>query len=397
MKKITSVILFFNLIFLSFFSFVTSVSAADTLYFFHTDHLGSTRVVTDKTGAVVATYDYWPYGSIKSQTGSQPAERLYTSQIFDQDSDLYFYNARYYNPKTGNFISADTIEGPNRYAYVANNPINKTDPSGNFGSFFVGLGSVLSRAVGPVAFLAGTGLTAIGEVYKNIPLELIYGDTPPATVAQATRESGSIISNVGQDMMFGGSVSYLAGAALSEIGENKISQGTNSRSPRIPKEIKEAASGTYYQGKRIGSDTREIFIEDLKQGIKPQFVERGSLGTIDVPGHPSYGEEVGGLAFPGGYKIVYLGAGNHGALAAHEGVGHHSHSWRNFFRQFGRLGLPPQQASELATAANELSACDTALFELEAIQAAQHHIEWSREQLLIGQRNYSELYRKYLP
>jgi len=106
----------------------------NSLYFLHTDHLGSTRAITDRAGNVIARYDYWPYGAPYNQQpqGDSPlVERLYTSQIYDQGSDLYFYNARYYNPELGTFISADQVQGPNRYAYVSDNPVNITDSSGN--------------------------------------------------------------------------------------------------------------------------------------------------------------------------------------------------------------------------------------------------------------------------
>jgi len=56
---------------------------------------------------------------------------LYTGQELDPESDLYNYNARLYNPKTGAFISADTVGGGNRYAYAKNNPMMFVDPSGH--------------------------------------------------------------------------------------------------------------------------------------------------------------------------------------------------------------------------------------------------------------------------
>lgn len=130
--------LFLALIVLASFSSRPVSAASDELYFLHQDHLGSTRAVTDQDGNVVARFDYWPYGTsyeVGPQGGptSVEVERLFTSQIKDNSADLYFYNARYYNPALGTFISADPIQGPNRYAYVSNSPINLIDPSGNQG------------------------------------------------------------------------------------------------------------------------------------------------------------------------------------------------------------------------------------------------------------------------
>ena len=68
---------------------------------------------------------------------TQNTKYLYTGQEFDQESELYYYNARYYNPLIGRFISLDPILGRdgdvlsrNGYIYVKNNPLKYVDPSG---------------------------------------------------------------------------------------------------------------------------------------------------------------------------------------------------------------------------------------------------------------------------
>lgn len=68
--------------------------------------------------------------------GNLAIDRQFTGQILDS-TGLYYYNARYYDPTIGRFISADTegiqVNNPqtlNRYSYCANNPLNRTDPGG---------------------------------------------------------------------------------------------------------------------------------------------------------------------------------------------------------------------------------------------------------------------------
>jgi RHS repeat-associated protein len=102
----------------------------ESLYYLYSDHVGSTVLVTDSNGNKVEEYQYYPYGNQLSVISSQISDRLYTGQKKDALTDLYFYNARYYNPATAHFISADKAEGPNRYAYVGNNPVMRNDPSG---------------------------------------------------------------------------------------------------------------------------------------------------------------------------------------------------------------------------------------------------------------------------
>lgn len=96
------------------------------------EHLGSLTALTDSSGNPKSDIKYYPYGTVRVKTGMFIASRQYTSQINDDSTGLYFYNARYYNPQIGNFIQADKI-GPalNKYAYVSGNPINFYDPSGN--------------------------------------------------------------------------------------------------------------------------------------------------------------------------------------------------------------------------------------------------------------------------
>ena len=100
------------------------------LSFLHQDHLSSTRLVTSDQGTVNSQIDYYPYGFTFQVTGKQTSDHLYTSQIKDHSTNLYFYNARQYNPTTAAFISADIAQGMNRYAYVKRNPTNRSDPSG---------------------------------------------------------------------------------------------------------------------------------------------------------------------------------------------------------------------------------------------------------------------------
>ncbi len=128
MKKI--VFVFFTLSFL-FLSSPRRCQGYENLYFTHTEHLGSTVLVTDEQGSVVSQQSYYPYGSIRSFEGALPTERAYTSQVSDQaQTGLYYYNARYYHPQIAQFTQADINQGPNRYVYTSNNPVKYIDLTG---------------------------------------------------------------------------------------------------------------------------------------------------------------------------------------------------------------------------------------------------------------------------
>ncbi|MBU0472499.1 MAG: RHS domain-containing protein, partial [Nanoarchaeota archaeon] len=103
--------------------------------FYHSDHLGSPSVVTDESGGVVWSADYDTFGEAVNEKGDNDLK--YNSKEEDKTGLLY-YGARYYNPKTGRFITADTVKGDivdsqsqNRYVYVKNNPLKYIDPTGN--------------------------------------------------------------------------------------------------------------------------------------------------------------------------------------------------------------------------------------------------------------------------
>jgi RHS repeat-associated protein len=109
-----------------------------TLYYLHGDHLGSTSLTTNTSGAVVSVNSYTPFGTSRYSNGTRPTAKDFTGQLLD-GTGLHFYNARYYDSLIGRFISADTIvpepggsQGFNRYAYVNNNPVRYTDPTGHF-------------------------------------------------------------------------------------------------------------------------------------------------------------------------------------------------------------------------------------------------------------------------
>jgi len=114
--------------------------ASNTLYYRHSDHLGSTSVLSDSTGAKVTGSDvvYAPFGVIRAGSESNLTDFGYTGQRHDDNTGgLMYYGARYYLPDVMRFISADTItpgissQALNRYSYALNRPVNFNDPTGH--------------------------------------------------------------------------------------------------------------------------------------------------------------------------------------------------------------------------------------------------------------------------
>ena len=107
--------------------------------YYHTDHLGSTGVVTDSSGHNIQDLTYYPFGQVYNNSGNVDVRYKFTGKELDNSTDLYFYEARYYDAWLGRFISADTIvpdpsdpQSFNRYTYTLNNPLRYTDPTGHY-------------------------------------------------------------------------------------------------------------------------------------------------------------------------------------------------------------------------------------------------------------------------
>ena len=79
----------------------------------------------------------------------------YTGEMWDEESNLLYLRARYYEPETGRFLSRDSYEGTlknplgrNLYLYVQNNSVNFKDPSGHMPSFVLnGISKEYNRGV----------------------------------------------------------------------------------------------------------------------------------------------------------------------------------------------------------------------------------------------------------
>ena len=93
--------------------------------------------MTDESGNVVNEYTYDPWGNILSENETVENPIKYAGEYYDEELDMYYLRARYYDPNVGRFTSLDIEEGEisnpldmNRYVYCRNNPIKYVDPSG---------------------------------------------------------------------------------------------------------------------------------------------------------------------------------------------------------------------------------------------------------------------------
>jgi len=182
--------------------------------YYHPDHLGSTSVVTDSSGNSEQDLSYYPYGDTFLNVGTKDVRFKYTGKERDNDTGLYFYEARYYDPFLGRFISADTIvpdpldpQAFNRYSYAGNNPIIYSDPTGHFGFF----------AAFAIGFAIGATTTAIqgGSIGDIFTSAVISGFAAGAGNFSGNYVQQAFFNQLGQNLSaFAGANGILSDAQL---------------------------------------------------------------------------------------------------------------------------------------------------------------------------------------
>ncbi|KAL9703833.1 hypothetical protein quinque_007351 [Culex quinquefasciatus] len=125
----------------------------DKYYSVLLDHEGSARLVIHQN-RVVAAYDYMPYGQLMRKFGSSAEAHIayrYTGQEYDEETGLYNYHARLYDPDIGRFYQLDPMEQyPSPYKYAGNSPVSQIDPDGQVAItlIVIGIGALLGAYFG---------------------------------------------------------------------------------------------------------------------------------------------------------------------------------------------------------------------------------------------------------
>jgi len=128
--------------------------------YLHVDQQGSVRLLTNAAGQNVGTFNYTVYGQTLIHTGTATSALQYDGQMTDTTSGLIYLRARYYNPASGQFTTADPAVSLTQtpYAYADDNPLNRDDPTGQF----LGL-SALGAAIGGIAGIVTSDASYVAD------------------------------------------------------------------------------------------------------------------------------------------------------------------------------------------------------------------------------------------
>jgi RHS repeat-associated protein len=189
------------------------------------DALGSTVALGDGTGTLQTQYTYEPFG-VTTQTGSASTNSYKYTAREDDGTGLYYYRARYYHPRLQRFIAEDSIGflggDVNLYGYVRQNPILRTDPSGQVLPAML-LGCALGAASGAIGAkkpvqgaivggLIGCSLGPLITVLPATPGSALLGGYLGTLSGAATAGAG------GGDMRTGAVGGALTGFAAGLVG-----------------------------------------------------------------------------------------------------------------------------------------------------------------------------------
>jgi RHS repeat-associated protein len=146
--------------------------ASGAMTYYHSDGLGSIVATTDAAGNVTSRRQYDAWGNL--EVGASESGYAFTGREWDSETGLYYYRARYYDPKLAIFISEDPIGfggGLNAYTYALGDPVNLFDPDGtdawSASERFAGglggsaIGAALLKGSVAIATATGASVTAV--------------------------------------------------------------------------------------------------------------------------------------------------------------------------------------------------------------------------------------------
>ena len=242
----------------------------NTVHYYLSDHLGSTSIVASAAGAIEEESDYYPFGTEVMVAGPGANELKFTGKRRDAESQLDYFEARYYSKAFGRFMRADEpfadqdaqdAQSWNLYVYAANNPIRYNDPSG--ASHVDNDGWTVGDFHGELINNGTLYWNANDQVWTNPPLTddqmIMQGATAIANLTSLESISDLGIHGINDAMLVEGMASLpgalRSGAAFINSFKNGVKMAGVRAAGELGESLVQQASGFAKNTKQITSAT----------------------------------------------------------------------------------------------------------------------------------------------
>jgi RHS repeat-associated protein len=160
-------------------------------FYYMTDQISSTRIITNSSGNVVFSEAYGPYGDVqKTWTNTYIPKMKFSGKEREGYSDLDYFGARYHDHKSYRFNSVDPVISKaealinpqlwNLYAYCNNNPITYYDPDGRL--ILVVPWLLNPATIAAITAAATAGAIATHNLVKSIDVDEVVEDVIEADI-----------------------------------------------------------------------------------------------------------------------------------------------------------------------------------------------------------------------
>ena len=228
-----------------------------TLYYYILNAQGDVVRIIDGSRNVVASYSYDPWGKIISSSGAlaEVNPLRYRGYYYDSETGFYYLQSRYYDPELGRFINADSyastdatgLLSANMFAYCENDPVNKSDPTGEWFLQAAAIGAVTDVAL----YLVGCAISGEEVTWRGVGEHALTGAITGVAFGGASKIVGKVLSK-----------------AVGAVKAAKYTTGTPNAVGKIGEEmsgiVKNTTRYTVNNRTRIPDGVTSEFIQEVK-------------------------------------------------------------------------------------------------------------------------------------